>query len=323
MSESNGGGVVLVVTHWFDPTADHVVEELNRRGVAVLRFDAADFPRRLTMTGILDGAEWRGALRLDGRSAALEELRGAYFRRPTVFGFGEMEETEQAWARAEARAGLGGLLMASNRWLNHPHHAGYADFKPVQLTEAAAAGLDVPETLITNDPTQARTFAERHGDVVYKPMTHMRPGNGRTLYASAVTPSDLEGDAGEGIVGTAHLLQERIKHEHAVRLTVVDGMMFGAAIHAHSEAAALDWRSDYNAVTYEAVEVPAGVRRGVMAFMKVLRLRFGAFDFLVSPDRGWVFLEVNPNGQWAWIEQATGQPIASAIADALTNQETT
>jgi glutathione synthase/RimK-type ligase-like ATP-grasp enzyme len=60
-----------------------------------------------------------------------------------------------------------------------------------------------------------------------------------------------------------------------------------------------------------------------MAFMKALRLRFGAFDFLVSPSRGWVFLECNPSGQWAWIEEATGQPIASAIADALTGQDGT
>lgn len=30
---------------------------------------------------------------------------------------------------------------------------------------------------------------------------------------------------------------------------------------------------------------------------------------------------VNPNGQWAWIEQETGQPIAAAIADALIGVE--
>jgi hypothetical protein len=52
--------VVLVITHWFDPTADFVVEELNRRGVAVLRFDTADFPLRLSVTG------WSGTIRHAG-----------------------------------------------------------------------------------------------------------------------------------------------------------------------------------------------------------------------------------------------------------------
>lgn len=316
---------VLVLTHWFDPTADHVVAELNRRGVPVLRFDAADFPRRLTVTGRLDhGHPWRTTLRLGNRLMAVEELSGAYFRRPTVFDFGPLEgaldAAEEAWALAEARAGLGGLLMATDRWLNHPHRCGYADYKPVQLAEAVAAGLTVPATLITNDPAQAREFVAGLREAIYKPLTHTRPGAGHTLYASVVTAQDLAGDAAVGIAGTAHLLQERIKHEHAVRLTVVDEHMFATAIHAHSKAAALDWRSDYDAVTYEPIAVPEPVRCGVLAFMRSLALRFGAFDFLVCPERGWVFIEVNANGQWAWIEQATGQPITRAIADALTRE---
>lgn len=321
MTNARSGGVVLVITHWFDPTADCVVEELNRRGAVVLRFDVADFPLRLTVTGRFLAGRWLGTLQLGERTAGLGEIRGAYFRRPTIFDFGPMDNTEEAWARAEARAGLGGLLMASDHWLNHPHRAGYADYRPVQLAVAARSGLEVPATLITNEPADARDFIEKVGEAIYKPMTHTRPSEGRVLYASLVRPEDLTMNIAASIAGTAHLFQERIKHEYAVRLTVVDDQLFGTAIHAHSEAAALDWRSDYDALSYEPVTVPEQVRHGIAAFMSTLRLRFGAFDFLVSPDRGWVFLEVNPNGQWAWIEEATGQPIAGAIADALTKDK--
>ncbi len=45
--------------------------------------------------------------------------------------------------------------------------------------------------------------------------------------------------------------------------------------------------------------------------------RFAALDFIVDPDDQWWFLECNPNGQWAWIEEETGLPISSALADAL------
>lgn len=51
--------------------------------------------------------------------------------------------------------------------------------------------------------------------------------------------------------------------------------------------------------------------------MSALGSRFGVLDFLVTPAGEWYFLEINPNGQWAWIEQETGLPISSAIADAL------
>jgi hypothetical protein len=79
-------------------------------------------------------------------------------------------------------------------------------------------------------------------------MTHASPGKGRVLYAVPVTLDDLNGDVGEAIAGTMHLLQCRIRAAYAVRLTAVDGRMFAAAVHAHSEAAAVDWRSDYDAL---------------------------------------------------------------------------
>lgn len=254
----------------------------------------------------------------------LDDVTGIYFRRPTAFDFGSLPEATSEWARAEARIGLGGLLMTSGKWLNHPHRSGYAEFKPVQLSEARAAGLTVPKTLITNDPYQARSFVKDTPSVIYKPMSSSvlphGAAAGSMLYASVVTDDHLAD--GDGVATTAHMFQERIEQQYAVRLTVVDGRMFAVAIHAHSDAAALDWRSDYDALTYEVVDVPPEVQRGVTELMSALRLRFGALEFLVAPDHRWVFLEINPNGQWAWIEQKTGLPIASAIADALTMEVT-
>jgi ATP-grasp ribosomal peptide maturase len=310
---------VLIVTQWFDPTADFVIEELNHRGVSLVRFDLSDFPKALSLTAVIDDGDWRCSIHTGGRSVALESVTGIYFRRPTTFDFGRLPEATAEWARTEARNGLGGLLMTSTKWLNHPHRSGYAEFKPVQLAEARKVGLTVPRTLITNDPAQAREFAEKTANTIYKPMSSAILPHGAAagpmLYASEVTGDHLAD--GEGVSSTAHMFQERIDHQYAVRLTVVDERMFAAAIHAHSEASVLDWRSDYDSLTYRVVEVPYDVRRSVKDLMLRLGLRFGAFDFLVTPDDKWVFLEINPNGQWAWIEQKTGMPIASAVADAL------
>src|SRR5262249_59868535 len=96
------GQVVLIITHWFDPSADCVVEELNDRNVAVLRFDTADFPRDLCVTGRLDGSGWSGALRVGKRCVAIDAIGGIYFRRPTEFRFGELPEPVTRWAHAEA-----------------------------------------------------------------------------------------------------------------------------------------------------------------------------------------------------------------------------
>lgn len=313
-------GTVLVITHWLDPTADHVVEELNRRRVPVFRFDAADFPRRLTVTGTLGTGGWAGSLRLGSRSADLGGVAGIYFRRPTAFTFGAIPEASAAWARAEARSGLGGLLMAQRPWLNHPRHIGYAEYKPVQLAEAAGAGLRVPRTLITSDPHEAHRFAAEPGQVIYKPLSPAPPpGETTMLYTSVVDSAHLDVN-GDGVAATTHLFQERVPTKYAVRLTVVDDRMFATSIRGAADGPPpLDWRAEQDRLKYGPAEVPEGIGRGVRELMSALSLRFGALDFLVTPDGDWVFLEVNPNGQWAFLPGA--DEIAAAIADSLTRQD--
>jgi len=209
------------------------------------------------------------------------------------------------------------VLSALPRWLNHPADISRAEYKPVQLASARACGLEVPRTLITNDPKAAVDFGHQVGRAVYKPLTPSQlvdDGEVRVVYT---TPVDVVQLADESIRLTAHMLQEWVSKAYEVRLTVADNMMFAARIDAHSPAGEIDWRSDYTKLTYTPLDIPRPVRRGVTLLLRMLRLRFGALDFIVTPDGRWVFLEANPNGQWAWIEEATGAPIAAAIADAL------
>lgn len=50
--------------------------------------------------------------------------------------------------------------------------------------------------------------------------------------------------------------------------------------------------------------------------MRSFDLFFGALDFVLT-DQGHQFIEINPNGQWGWIEHQTAQPISRALATAL------
>jgi ATP-grasp ribosomal peptide maturase len=307
---------VVVLSHWFDPTADHVVDELNRREIPVFRCDGADFPQRLTMTATLDGT-WTGTLRDATRTVELREVSGILYRRPTAFEFPEgMSDQVRQWSAHEARIGFGGLLASLDSWLNHPHHIAFAEYKPVQLQAAARAGLEIPRTLITNSPDTARSFCEDVGQVIYKPFGGggVTEGQERKLiYATRIPREDF---GHPGIAGTACLFQEWVDHDYAVRAAAIDGQIFASAIHAGSPAAHTDWRSDYGSLRYGPAEIPPDVARGVRSLMASLHLRFGVLDFLVRPDGSHVYLEINPNGQWAWIDDLA-KVTASAIADAL------
>lgn len=215
--------------------------------------------------------------------------------------------------------GFGGLLASLPcRWLPPPGRAADAEYKPTQLRVAAGIGLKVPRTLITNDPDAARAFADSiDGAIVLKPFSPVRGtahGDVVAVYTSRLTAEDLPNS---DIATTAHLFQEWVPKAHEVRLTAVGGRIFAAEIHAGSDSAYTDWRSDYESHTYAVCQPPRRVETGVLRMLDRLGLPYGAFDFVVILDGEWWFLEVNPHGQYAFVEQATGLPITGAICDYL------
>lgn len=312
---------VLIVTQPFDVTADGVVDELHRRGVPVFRCNPGDFPCGLRLIVEL-GAVWVGELTLPDRTVRLDEIGCAWYRRPTTFEFPDGLNTEERrWALAEARCAVGGLLAALPRWLNHPCDIARSEYKPVQLQMARTVGLTVPPTLITNDAQAARRFAKEHDRIVYKPLSSAgvsEEGRYKLVYTNRLTEHDIT----DTVSTTAHLFQKWVHKVHEVRLTVVDDVFFAVRINAKSEAGSVDWRTDYDNLRYAVVHVPHEVRDHVRDLLDLLRLRFAALDFVVTPSGEWVFLEVNPNGQFAWLQDATGVPISAAIADALTKGPT-
>jgi len=313
-------GQVLILAGRFDPTCDLVVEELNRRAVPVFRADLAEFPLRLTLAASLSGGRWSGTLANDRRTLDLASVRSVYYRRPTRPKFPEgMSPEARRVAETEARWGFGGLLSALPcRWLPPPGKAADAEYKPLQLRVAAEAGLSVPRTLVTNDPDAARDFAELvGGPVVYKPFFHVRgTTNGQTVavFTNIVKPDDLPHP---DIATTAHLFQEWVPKAHEVRLTAIGKRIFAAEIHTDSDTGHVDWRSDYDSHTYKVCEPPPDVAAAVLRMLDLLGLPYGAIDFVVTPEGEWRFLEVNPSGQYGFIEQATGLPITAAICDYL------
>ncbi|MGH3799798.1 MAG: ATP-grasp ribosomal peptide maturase [Pseudonocardiaceae bacterium] len=304
------------MTEQFDVTADHVVLILEEREVPVFRFDTAEFPQALTISARLDKNEL-GILRTPTRDVSFDEVRAVYWRRPSIYRLSPaLNADDAAWATREARFGMGGVLAAMPVWLNHPACIARAEYKPVQFAAARAAGLTLPPTLVTNDVHAVRQFANEVGPIVYKPLSgvYYKHATGRDfIYTQRVDIDNLDAAS---ISITACLFQQWIEKDYEVRLAVVDGRCFSARIDSSSERGRLDWRADYDSLTYTPIPTPDHVRMAVAKLTTTLNLRFGALDFIVTPAGEWLFLEINPNGQWAWIDDLTPM-IANAIADAL------
>ncbi|MGW4115295.1 ATP-grasp ribosomal peptide maturase [Actinosynnema sp. NPDC004786] len=311
---------VLVISGDSDPTVNRVVLELRDRGVSVFRCDVGWFPTDLSLDAVLDGDRWRGSLTTPHRTVDLDTIRSVLFRSPTGFSFDAgLSAAELRHVRLEARLGLGGVLASLPvPWCNHPARQADAGYKPWQLAVAARCGFSVPATAVTNDPKAVHRFTADHPRVVNKVLGVNRMDDGpvtRIAYTRFLESSDLTDLT--GVETTAHLFQEWVEKSFEVRLVAVGAALFAVAIHAHSTAARVDWRSDYGALSYSVINPPREVVASVGRFLNELGLTFAAFDFVVAQDGSWRFLEANPAGQFGWLEDAVGVPVSAAIAELL------
>ncbi|MFJ6661326.1 ATP-grasp ribosomal peptide maturase [Streptomyces sp. NPDC091377] len=317
----SGNRPVLVVTETDDATADMVITELNRRGVPVVRFNPADIGRDLTVSARFGTcpAPPVGQVRTPSKAAALDGVRSVYWRRPVWPAFGHLGADDARFAAAQVRYGLGGILHALDGplWVNHPLRNAAADYKPVQLAAAQRLGLTVPDTLVTNDPAAARDFIESHQRVIFKTLRwtpYRRDGVPLTGWTTPVTAPEID----ESVRAAPHLYQAAVDKVADLRVLVAGQRVFAVRI----ESGMLDWRQDYSVLSYRPVELPARVENALLAYLGHFGLVSGSFDLAVDREGGLWWLELNPNGQWGWLQESTGLAMSVAFADLLTRGAT-
>ena len=309
---------VLILASEFDVSADQMILALQNRDVPVCRVDTMWFPSQLSIDAQLRGDRWRGQLRTPDRDIELEGLRSVWYRSPTTFQFSpELSGAERHHAFLEAKYGLGGVLSSLPLlWVNHPARAAAAS-KPVQLATAARCGLPVPDTLITNDPDAVRRFASC-GATVTKMLgaNHIaEEGIRKITFTRLLTDDDLA-DL-RGIDVTTHQFQRWAPKQYDARVIAIGDRLFAFAIHAGNTTSYIDFRTDYDALTYEEIELPGEVSEGIRQFLGAMGLVYGALDFVVDQEGAYTFLECNAGGHFGCLEARTGAEVAEAIADLL------
>jgi glutathione synthase/RimK-type ligase-like ATP-grasp enzyme len=230
----------------------------------------------------------------------------------------ELSPVERQHCIREAKYGLGGVLASlPTLWVNHPSRLADCAYKPVQLVRAHECGLAVPETVITNEPDTVRSFVAR-GQTITKLMsanTVSEEGRRKLSWTRILRNDDLDDLSGFPV--TAHLAQRWVPKLFEVRIVTIADQLIAVKITSGSSASYVDWRSDYAALSYEIIEPPDHVTRGVRALMHSFDLIYAALDFIVTPDADWVFLEINAGGQYGWLEAETGVPLTGYLADVL------
>ncbi|MQY20871.1 MvdC/MvdD family ATP grasp protein [Nocardia macrotermitis] len=304
-------GSVLIVTEADDLHADAMVATLRKHhGVNPIRLDMRDFPRA-TGSFRLDRA---GTARSLSHVHGLDEVGAVWWRRPhrAVVPSGVRRDDDD-YRQAECDGFLQGLLWSIPAvWVNDPGTDRTATRKIVQLETARRAGFVIPETLVTNDPDEARSFVDsRPGAVVYK-----RTGTGPAEFSETrvVTPADLS--RLDTIRSAPTTFQDYVEADCDLRVVWIDGVEWTVRIDSQSGVGRVDSRLD-TSVDFTPQRLPATVSKSIATVMGALGLTFGVLDIRLGTDGEYYFLEVNPQGQFAYLEIKTGLPIFRSLAGYL------
>jgi MvdC family ATP-grasp ribosomal peptide maturase len=318
--------VVLLITHSDDFfTIDRVAEALSKKGAQPFRLDTDKFPLEVQLTAHFDKSKSYHKLEYGNHSISTEQVQAVWTRR--IWEPQLSQELAPKYREAcirESQATLDGFWdsLKEAKWIDDLERINYASNKLRQLRVASEVGFVIPQTLVTNKAEAAREFFHQvNGKMVSKLLTalshSMQANSSFFLYTSTVKEEDLQ-DA-ESLRYCPMVFQEQIPKQQELRVAYVNGNVFVGALDASVYAAAkVDWRKPGVEVgAWQNHELPDEVVRRLQAFMGKFGLLFGALDFIVTPSGEYVFLEVNPIGEWGMLERDLDLPISSAIADAL------
>jgi hypothetical protein len=308
--------VILLVSHRGDRHLRAIEAALQRRRAPAALLDTSRFPRRARLAFGYHGRREELCVETSTGLLRAADLRAIWWRRPLPFAPDPalpLGSHRRFAARETAEAFAALWLSAEVDFVNDPRADEAAGRKGWQLRVARAAGLEVPRTCITNDPAAARAFLDEAGGgpVVYK--------------ALSATPETWRETR---MVGPAERrLLPLLRHAPVIfqeyvpgvdlRVTVVGERIFAAEIDARRARYPGDFRVDMERARVQPVRLPPGVEEGVRALLSAFGLSYAAIDLRRTGAGRHLFLELNPSGQWLFVEERTGLPITEALAERL------
>jgi hypothetical protein len=312
--------MILIVAPERDLHARCVARHLSDNGAQVHILDFGLFADSAEISHFL-AAKPGGRVTISfshGGHLDLSEVCTVWYRRPRLPGLSQVLpfEADRTFALAEWNAVLDGIMASpETRFVNDPTRQRSAS-KPRQLQVAKQVGLAIPETLITSNADEARRFVEGfRRRVIHKPLT--APPD-RFLGTKRWSEAD---DTALGNLRLAPtIFQEEIRGSLDLRITAIGEKLFVVGFPPTAlESAGESWIDNRLnlEVPYREHVLPSSVETGVLAMMKGLGLSFGTVDMKIDESGNYVFLEVNPQGQFLYVEILTGIPLARAMAEFL------
>jgi glutathione synthase/RimK-type ligase-like ATP-grasp enzyme len=315
--------MILILSAETDLHVRQVVSKLDGSGHQYCILDPSSFPSSMTCHVAFSSKNFEYRLITDSMSLSLSDVQSVWIRRPGKPSLSDrLSEGESRWLRGECTELFDSLWANLNAlWISEPAKIKEANHKLLQLKTARRLNMKIPRFLITNSPPEALNFIKscRDGAIVKALSTPAIVSSEKcaTLYTHLITEADLAQI--NSVRFGPNFFQEFIPKKLDIRVTVVGAKLFAVGIDSTSDKSnRVDFRrAELFHTPHAPIELPQQLKSACINLVQQLGLRFGAIDLLLAEDGEYYFLEVNPNGQWLWLEWMTEVPISRAICDLL------
>ena len=314
---------VLVLASRYDLSCDYVVSALRKSGHAYFRLNSEDLP---SFSLCLDPCRRRLSCHTTDLRVEVEadRLAGVYFRRPTFLREASQagRPPEEQFRRAQWAAFLRNLMVFDMaRWVNHPTRTYEAEHKMIQLRTAHEVGFDIPVTyclnsehLLGNRVNGPLVAIKGLDTVLVRTDTTESFGYTNLLFREELKEVELR--------GAPLVAQQALTDKLDLRVTVVGNDWWCASVTEGGSGIAGDWRLKKSNLAFSEFTLPQPIGGRCIELTRRLGLSFAAIDLALSDDR-FFFLEVNPTGEWAWLQEEVQFPIATKLAEVLSRTRPT
>lgn len=208
-------------------------------------------------------------------------------------------------------------------WVSKPSKIINARHKGLQLALANEVGFKTVDTIFTNWPHEALNFYINDKTIfksIRSPRIPIKDNKHSTIFTTLLKKQDLE--MINGIKSCPGIFQRFIEKTKDIRVSVFSNNVFAVEISSQEQVySKVDFRRGAKNLKHDIHMLPKDIVEKCLLITKKLGLNFGAIDLVLNKDNEYIFLEINPNGQWGWLEEITKLPMRRNLINILFNKE--
>lgn len=320
--------MILCLTHSNDYyTVDIVMKRFSELGIDTYRLNTDCFSDQLSFDYSINNTAATVTITDGDRTITLEEVTGVWHRKSWSIAVPEDLDDNFKSIYLQEYGTMRAIFMEALKqvpWFNRlSADIRIGNNKWEQLAAAAQQGIEIPKSLFTNNEEKVKSFfyqecgkqmiAKLHGSLA-------KSMSGATGFfpTTLIGESNLDGLA--GLVYCPMIFQELIPKAYELRIIYINGIFFTGKINAGtSQRGKTDWRIATDVTLgWEVYTLPDTICTALTKMMQQLELFFGAIDMIRHTDGRYVFLEVNPQGEWGMLQRDLNYPIGETIAEQIT-----